>query len=170
MTIYQISWSWISLALGSFYPGEQLTSGGQRPNQSDPVEWEGVVYRLNPGLCWKTTTRTSDESTPVMRRLQAARRLAGGRGHLNYKRYLDDFGYTQPTNWLDRLGGATNAIYVVQTNEEIVKRCILMTTDPGDLVLDPTCGSGTTAYVAEQWGRIACRFVDTDYSMLPVLE
>jgi len=144
-----------------FYPGEQLTSGGQRPNQSDPVEWEGVVYRLNPGLCWKTTTRTSDQSTPGMRRLQAARRLVGGRGHLNYKRYLDDFGYTQLTNWWDRLGGAANAIYVVQTNEEIVKRCILMTTDPGDLVLDPTCGSGTTAMVAEQWGR---RWITIDTS------
>jgi len=144
-----------------YYPGEQLTSGGIRPNQSDPVEWEGIVYRLNPGLCWKTTTRTSDQSTPGMRRLQAARRLVGGRGHLNYKRYLDDFGYTQLTNWWDRLGGAPNAIYVVQTNEEIIKRCVLMTTNPGDLVLDPTCGSGTTAVVAEQWGR---RWITIDTS------
>jgi adenine-specific DNA-methyltransferase len=144
-----------------FYPGEQLTSGGERPNQSDPVEWEGEIYRLKPGLCWKTTTRTPDGSTPGMRRLQMARRLVGGRGHLNYKRYLDDFGYTQLTNWWDELGGAANAIYVVQTNEEIVKRCILMTSDPGDLVLDPTCGSGTTAYVAEQWGR---RWITIDTS------
>ena len=145
----------------TFYPGEQLTSGGERPNQSDPVEWEGVLYRLNAGLCWKTTTRTADGSTPGMRRLQAARRLVGGKGHLNYKRYLDDFGYTQLSNWWDGLGGAPDAIYVVQTNEEIVKRCILMTTDPGDLVLDPTCGSGTTAFVAEQWGR---RWITIDTS------
>jgi adenine-specific DNA-methyltransferase len=144
-----------------FYPGEQLTSGGERPNQSDPVDWEGVVYRLNPGLCWKTTTRSNDGSTPGMRRLQAARRLVGGRGHLNYKRFLEDFGYTQLTNWWDGLGGAPNAVYVVQTNEEIVKRCILMTTDPGDLVLDPTCGAGTTAYVAEHWGR---RWITVDTS------
>jgi adenine-specific DNA-methyltransferase len=144
-----------------FYPGEQLTSGGERPNQSDPVEWEGKIYRLKSGLCWKTTTRTSDGTTPGMFRLQMAKRLVGGRGHLNYKRFLDDFGYTQLTNWWDRLGGASNAIYVVQTNDEIVKRCILMTTDPGDLVLDPTCGSGTTATVAEQWGR---RWITIDTS------
>jgi adenine-specific DNA-methyltransferase len=144
-----------------FYGGEQLTSGGERPNQNDPVEWEGAIYLLRPGLCWKTTTRTSDQSTPGMRRLQAARRLFGGKDHLNYKRYLDDFGYTQLTNWWDGLGGAPNAIYIVQTNEEIVKRCILMTTDPGDLVLDPTCGSGTTAYVAEQWAR---RWITIDTS------
>jgi len=144
-----------------FYPGEQLTSGGERPNQSDPIDWEGQSYKLKAGLCWKTTTRTSDGSTPGMERLKCARRLVGGRGHLNYKRFLDDFGYTQLTNWWDRLGGAPNAIYVVQTNDEIVKRCILMTTDPGDLVLDPTCGSGTTATVAEQWGR---RWITIDTS------
>jgi adenine-specific DNA-methyltransferase len=73
-----------------FYPGEQLTSGGERPNQSDPVEWEGKIYRLKSGLCWKTTTRTSDGTTPGMFRLQMAKRLVGGRGHLNYKRFLDD--------------------------------------------------------------------------------
>jgi adenine-specific DNA-methyltransferase len=144
-----------------YYSGEQLTSGGERPNQSDPVEWEGVVYRLKSGLCWKTTTRTTDGTTPGMVRVKAARRLFGGRDHLNYSRYLDDFGYTQLTNWWDGLGGAPNAIYVVQTNEELVKRCILMTTNPGDLVLDPTCGSGTTAYVAEQWGR---RWITMDTS------
>lgn len=144
-----------------FYPGEQLTSGGERPNQSDPIEWEGETYKLKPGLCWKTTTRTPDGTTPGMQRLKNARRLVAGKGHLNYKRFLDDFGYTELTNWWDGLGGAPNAIYVVQTNEEIVKRCILMTTGPGDLVLDPTCGSGTTAYVAEQWGR---RWITIDTS------
>ena len=65
------------------------------------------------------------------------------------------------SNWWDGLGGAPNQVYVVQTNVELVKRCILMTTDPGDLVLDPTCGSGTTAYVAEQWGR---RWITIDTS------
>ncbi len=144
-----------------FYPGEQFTSGGIRPNQSDPVEWEGESYKLKQGLCWKTTTRTVDGSTPGMQRLKWARRLVGGQGHLNYKRFLDDFGLTQLSNWWDALGGVANAIYVVQTSEEIVRRCVLMTTDPGDLVLDPTCGSGTTANVSEQWGR---RWITIDTS------
>lgn len=144
-----------------YYPGEQFTSGGIRPNQSDPVEWEGGHYKLKPGLCWKTTTRTPDGSTPGMQRLKWARRLVGGQGHLNYKRFLDDFGLTQLSNWWDALGGVANAIYVVQTSEEIVRRCILMATDPGDLVLDPTCGSGTAAVVAEQWGR---RWITIDTS------
>jgi len=144
-----------------FYPGEQLTSGGIRPNQSDPVEWEGNIYKLKKGLCWKTTTRTPGGETPGMERLKKARRLSAGRGHLNYKRFLDDFGCTQLTNWWDAIGGAADAVYVVQTNEEVIKRCILMTTDPGDLVLDPTCGSGTTASVAEQWGR---RWITIDTS------
>jgi adenine-specific DNA-methyltransferase len=144
-----------------FYPGEQCTSGGIRPNQSDPVDWEGITYNLKSGLCWKTTTKTADNSTPGMQRLKWARRLVGGRGHLNYKRFLDDFGLTQLSNWWDSLGGVANAVYVVQTNEEIIRRCIVMTSDPGDLVLDPTCGSGTTAFVAEQWGR---RWITIDTS------
>jgi len=144
-----------------YYGGEQLTSGGIRPNQSDPIKWEGLEYRVGTGLCWKTTTRTADGSTPGMTRLQMARRLVGGRDHLNYKRFLEDFGYTQVSNWWDRVGGAQDAVYVVQTNEELIKRCILMTTDPGDLVLDPTCGSGTTAVAAERWGR---RWITIDTS------
>jgi adenine-specific DNA-methyltransferase len=148
------------------YPGEQLTSGGERPNQSDPIEFRGEVFRLKSGLCWKTTTRTQDGSPSGIDRLKWANRLAPGRGgHLNYKRYLDDFGYKQLSNWWDGLGGAADAIYVVQTTTEILKRCILMTTDPGDLVLDPTCGSGTTAYVAEQWGR---RWITCDTSRVAI--
>jgi len=69
------------------------------------------------------------------------------------------------TNWWDGLGGAKDRAYVVQTNAEVIKRCILMTTKPGDLVLDPTCGSGTTAYVAEQWGR---RWITVDTSRVPL--
>jgi adenine-specific DNA-methyltransferase len=88
-----------------------------------------------------------------------------GEKQLRYKRFATDFGYTEVTNWWDEFGGATNPIYVVQTNVEVVKRCILLTTDPGDLVFDPTCGSGTTAYVAEQWGR---RWITVDTSRVPM--
>ncbi len=80
---------------------------------------------------------------------------------LDYKRYLEDFPFKQLSNWWDGFGGASNPIYIVQTNERLVERCILMTTDPGDLVLDPTCGSGTTATVAEQWAR---RWITIDTS------
>jgi adenine-specific DNA-methyltransferase len=78
-----------------------------------------------------------------------------------YKRYFDDFPYRPMTNiWTDTRG-EDDALYVVQTDKKPVERCIIMTTDPGDLVLDPTCGSGTTAYVAEQWGR---RWITIDTS------
>jgi adenine-specific DNA-methyltransferase len=80
---------------------------------------------------------------------------------LRYIRYFRDFPATARNNvWTD-FGGATDKVYVVQTNAKIIERCLLMTTDPGDLVLDPTCGSGTTAYVAEQWGR---RWITCDTS------
>jgi len=72
---------------------------------------------------------------------------------IRFLRRLSDFSGKAISNLWGGLGGAANPVYVVQTNEEVVKRCLLMTTDPGDLVLDPTCGSGTTAFVAEQWGR-----------------
>jgi adenine-specific DNA-methyltransferase len=78
-----------------------------------------------------------------------------------YKRFYDDYPiHTLDNNWQD-VRGALGKTYVVQTAEAIVERCILMSTDPGDLVLDPTCGSGTTAYAAEQWGR---RWITIDTS------
>ena len=81
-----------------------------------------------------------------------------------YKRYLKDFDVIPVNNyWSDvkMTGFSENKVYVVQTGQKVVQRCILMATDPGDLVLDPTCGSGTTANVAEQWGR---RWITIDTS------
>ncbi|MDP3983432.1 MAG: site-specific DNA-methyltransferase, partial [Acidimicrobiia bacterium] len=79
-------------------------------------------------------------------------------GTLRYRRFLDDFPVARIGNLWNDISGAVQSrsdpkVYVVQTSTALVERCLLMTTDPGDLVLDPTCGSGTTAYVAEQWGR-----------------
>src|SRR5215471_21394397 len=81
--------------------------------------------------------------------------------------FFNDFSYMPLTNlWDDTVSSsAMEKLYVVQTNTRVVERCILMTTDPGDLVLDPTCGSGTTAYVAEQWGR---RWITIDVSRVPL--
>lgn len=147
------------------FKSENLTSGGVRKNQSLPFEYEGRTYAPKEGNCWKTTVRNEDGSLPGMRRLALGGHVVAGEGQLRYKGYLDDFGYEVLSNWWDSLGGASDPVYVVQTNPEIIQRCILMTTDPGDLVLDPTCGSGTTAYVAEQWGR---RWITTDTSRVAI--
>ena len=100
-----------------------------------------------------------------MQRLADARRLYAAKNQLRFKRYVDDFPFKELTSLWDGLGGAPNPIYVVQTNPEIVSRCLLMTTRPGDIVLDPTCGSGTTAYIAENWGR---RWITIDASRVPL--
>jgi adenine-specific DNA-methyltransferase len=146
------------------FKSENLTSGGFRKNQSLIFQYKGKSY--DPGIakgnCWKHTAVSETEGEPSgMHRLAAANRIVIGDEQLGFKRYADDFGYKALSNWWDRLGGAADPIYVVQTNTEIVKRCILMTTQPGDLVFDPTCGSGTTAFVAEQWGR---RWITCDSS------
>ncbi len=99
-----------------------------------------------------------------MARLIAARRIGVAGNTLSYVRFVDDFPAFPITNsWDDTtIAGFGDAkLYVVQTNRKVIERCMLMTTDPGDLVLDPTCGSGTTAYVAEQWGR---RWITIDTS------
>ena len=99
-----------------------------------------------------------------MERLRLAGRLAVVGNTLTYKRYHQDFPLRVLTNfWKDTIQStfATENIYVVQTYTKVIQRCVLMCTDPGDLVLDPTCGSGTTAYVAEQWGR---RWITIDTS------
>jgi len=134
---------------------DTLTS--QRPPGSFPVSFNGRTFTPEPNY-WKTGPEGFE-------RLIAANRLIPEGSRLAYVRYLDDFPAYQITNvWAD-LGGIQSRsdpkIYVVQTNTEVVKRAILMTTDPGDLVLDPTCGGGTTAYVAEQWGR---RWITIDTS------
>ena len=114
----------------------------------------GKIYNPGDNEHWKTTLIG-------MYRLFKAGRLGCYTAKRMYKRYLDDYPvFTIDNTWQD-VRGALNKIYVVQTTNLIVERCILMTTDPGDLVLDPTCGSGTTAYVAEQWGR---RWITIDTS------
>ena len=83
------------------------------------------------------------------------------RSSFGFKGYLSDFEGVKPTNFWTGIGGQPDPVYVVQTNERVIERCLLMATDPGNLVLDPTCGSGTTGYVAEQWGR---RWITIDTS------
>ena len=119
-----------------------------------PVDLGGKVYRPTMQSRWKT-----NESG--MERLKRASRLIPLATSIRYARTFSDFSVSTRTNIWNDLAGATDKTYVVQTSTAVVARCILMTTDPGDLVLDPTCGSGTTAYVAEQWGR---RWITIDTS------
>jgi adenine-specific DNA-methyltransferase len=106
-----------------------------------------------------------------MNRLAISERIAAtSKGKLVYVRYFDDFPAVSFTSMWSDVGGTVQSrsdpkVFVVQTGTSVIERCILMTTDPGDLVLDPTCGSGTTAYVAEQWGR---RWITCDTSRVAV--
>lgn len=123
-----------------------------------PVSIDGREVRPSLKVRWKTN------ETGMARLLKASRVEVTGNS-LAYVRFLDDFAAIALNNsWTD-IGGvqsrADPKVYVVQTPTSAIERCILMTTDPGDLVLDPTCGSGTTAYVAEQWGR---RWITIDTS------
>jgi adenine-specific DNA-methyltransferase len=121
-----------------------------------PVELDGKTFRPSMQVRWKT-------NEAGMARLKAARRLGTTGSTLWYVRYLEDFPAFPLNNlWEDTASSfMSDKVYVVQTATKIIERCFLMTTDPGDLVLDPTCGSGTTAFVAEQWGR---RWITIDTS------
>jgi adenine-specific DNA-methyltransferase len=123
-----------------------------------PVSIDGKEIKPSLKVRWKT----NEEG---MKRLLAASRVELTGNSLAYVRFLDDFSATMLNNLWTDIGGiqsrADPKVYVVQTPTTAIQRCILMATDPGDLVLDPTCGSGTTAYVAEQWGR---RWITIDTS------
>lgn len=140
------------------YRIDNLTS--QRPAQGADLKeflFEGKIYTPGKGT-FKTDLRG-------LKALSKSRRLeATSSGKLYYVRYIDDFPVFPMSNqWNDTsvAGFAADKIYVVQSSTKVIQRCLLMATDPGDLVLDPTCGSGTTAYVAELWGR---RWITIDTS------
>jgi adenine-specific DNA-methyltransferase len=122
-----------------------------------PYTWRGSEFKPSASSHWKTT----DEG---IKRLDKADRLLAQGKTLRFVNYLTDFSVTPIINsWSDTQISGYNEkrVYVVQTLPLVVARCVLMSSDPGDLVLDPTCGSGTTAYVAEQWGR---RWITIDTS------
>lgn len=137
------------------YRPTQTTS--QRPPGSDPFRYQGKVFTPSSSQFWKT-------SLQGLERLGVAGRLIPRDASISYLRRLRDFPVMPINNiWSDTRWGfdAQDKRYVVETNVKVVARCLLMATDPGDLVLDPTCGSGTTATVAEQWGR---RWITIDTS------
>jgi adenine-specific DNA-methyltransferase len=135
-----------------------LTSG--HPPGDYPVEFGGRSYRPKKGY-WTTSEKG-------MAALLAAKRVIVVGETLSYVRFINDFpAFPIGSQWNDTMtaGFASDKLYVVQTNPKVIQRCVMMTTDPGDLILDPTCGSGTTAYVAEQWGR---RWITCDTSRVPL--
>ncbi len=139
---------------------DNLRSQGSTKDSSGLFEFEGKKFSCGSNMHWKTTT-------PGLRRLAEADRLSGREvgDTLCYVRYIDDFPAFQIGNvWTDMASGDNQTLkklYVVQTLPKVIQRCVIMTTDPGDLILDPTCGSGTTALVAEQYGR---RWITIDSS------
>jgi adenine-specific DNA-methyltransferase len=132
-----------------------LTKPG--PGRKYEVDWQGKKY--NSGKRWWGMPEES------MHKLLKLGRIAVQGNSLSWIRYLEDFPVYPITNiWSDTgTGSGLDKMYVVQTDTKIIQRCILMTTDPGDLVLDPTCGSGTTAAVSEEWGR---RWITIDTSRI----
>jgi adenine-specific DNA-methyltransferase len=133
-------------------------SGGEKT--AFPVNIKGQTATSGKGF-WKTNEKG-------MGRLIAANRTTPSGSTLAYIRFIEDFpAYPFANLWTDTGTGSftEDKVYVVQTSVKVIERCMLMTTDPGDLVIDPTCGSGTTAYVAEQWGR---RWVTIDTSRVSI--
>jgi len=138
-----------------------LTSQGALRHAEQEFQFRGKTWTPPSGLHWKTTTAG-------LEKLSIAGRIMTHGNRLRYVRFFDDFPSKRNNNiWQDTgiAGFSSNKKFVVETNVKVVQRCLLMTTDPGDLVFDPTCGSGTTAYVAEQWGR---RWITCDTSRVAV--
>ena len=143
-----------------YSPGDLQSQGSAREPQ--PFEFKGKVYRPGANSHWKPNYPDG------LKRLADADRIHVAANSLRYRRFASDFPYKERGNlWTDTLTGSfTDAkMYVVQTNPKVVERCLLMTSDPGDLVFDPTCGSGTTAWCAEKWGR---RWITSDTSRVPI--
>ena len=141
---------------------DQLTSQGASANSEQKFMFAGRAWLPPAGLHWKT-------SVEGLHRLALAGRVIVEGNSIRYVRFLDDYPVYPINNIWNDIGGIQSRTdpkrYVVQTANEAVRRCLTMTTDPGDLVFDPTCGSGTTAYVAEQWGR---RWITCDTSRVAI--
>lgn len=134
-----------------------LISDGQSAGDSTFM-FRQREFRPKATSHWKTTVEG-------LHRVSKCNRIMDGASTVRYKRFLNDFPVVPVDDRWESMQIGKELLYVVQTSERIVERCILMTTDPGDLVLDPTCGSGTTAYVAEKWGR---RWITCDTSRVAI--
>lgn len=139
------------------FQSSNLTSQGFSEMGSQAFEFNGKTFDVGANRHWKTRREG-------LVRLAEKTRLYAVGNTLTFKRYEEDFPFAPFNNmWEDTIRStyASAKAYVVETNPKVIERCLLLTTDPGDLALDPTCGSGTTAFVAEQWGR---RWITCDTS------
>ena len=137
---------------------DPMTSDGFRETTTVEFEFCGRVFHPGPNRHWGV-------EVAGLRRAANADRIVALKDQIRFRKYHDDFPVTPLGPSWDDVGGATDKKYVVQTAPKVIQRCMLMTTDPGDLVLDPTCGSGTTAFIAEQWGR---RWITIDTSRVAI--
>lgn len=140
------------------FQATSLQSDGSSEVGSQGFEFENNTYYPNAKSHWKT-------SVNGLKRLAENKRIIKSGKSIRYVRYLSDFPYMEYSNLWDDTYAASDMKYVVETSSYVVQRCMLMSTDPGDLVLDITCGSGTTAFVAEQWGR---RWITCDTSRVAI--
>ena len=151
-------WPWDKDRLAT---SADLTSQGETKSAEQTFTFMGRQFAPPNGLHWKTTIEG-------LKRVEKANRIFLVGNTLRYLRLLEDFPVFPISNtWTDTgiAGYSADKIYAVQTLPKVIERCILMTTDPGDLVLDPTCGSGTSSYVSEKWGR---RWITIDVSRVPL--
>lgn len=142
---------------------QRVSLGSQQESstgRSEPFEWKGKEWRVSSNSSWSI-------SHEGLRELDRKNRLShspNGR-MLRWKRYIDEFPGKQINNFWSSQMFANDKHYVVETSETVIERCVLMSTSPGDLVMDITCGSGTTAFVAEKWGR---RWITCDAATVPI--
>jgi adenine-specific DNA-methyltransferase len=158
LTVSQAKKTGADLSGARYFTAQNLASSGYTASCTFTAEVEGRSFPPPRGRSWKTNQTGMD-------RLKWAGRLVPLKNSLRFAYFFDDFPFQTPTDvWMDTFAEADKQ-YVVQTSTKVIERCMLMTTDPGDLVLDPTCGSGSTAFVAEQWGR---RWITIDTSRVAI--
>ncbi len=134
-----------------------LHSQGYSKTRSKDYKWNNKIWKCPMDKHWGVSYDGLDK-------MAEKNRLVGSRS-LNWKKYEDEIPGRRINNIWNKQESASDKHYVVETSESTIKKCILMTTDPGDLVFDPTCGSGTTAFVAEKWGR---RWITSDASLVAI--
>lgn len=140
------------------YTTQPLSSQGFSKTRSVPYKFKGKIYHSSKNRHWSV-------SHEGILNLDKKNRIYQTENTLRFIYYYDDFPIDKLTNLWDDTYNEANPIYVVQTSEKIIQRCILMTTDVGDLIFDPTCGSGTSSFLAEKWGR---RWITCDTSRIAI--